>query len=513
MSVTTLNQSRPKESLRGHVDVLIVGAGISGIGLGHYLVTTQPGKTFAILEGRDAIGGTWDLFRYPGIRSDSDLHTFGFEFKPWTSENAIADADEILDYLHEAIEQDDLARRIYLNHKVVRADFNSETALWTVKCERDGEKWDITCGFLFSACGYYDYAGGYAPHFEGQEDFKGVIVHPQFWPEDLAYADKEVVVIGSGATAVTLIPAMADKTGHITMLQRSPSYVMPQPRKDPIANRLRKLLSEKAAYRATRRFNIGKQRAIYKACLRYPALMRRVIRSFNTKALPEGYDVDTHFNPAYNPWEQRLCAVPDGDLFRSIRKGQASVVTDKIVRFTPTGILLASGRELAADIIVTATGLQLLAFGGVALSVDGEAVDLPTCVAYKGMMLSGVPNFAFAIGYTNSSWTLKVDLVCEHLCRMLAYMDRRGYTTVVPVLDDPTIHRRPLLDFSAGYVLRSLDKFPKQGTSGPWTVAMDYRSDLQRLRKAPVEDAALSFGTATHATAAAGATAQPQHHD
>ena len=504
---TTLLKDRPVEPLTGHVDVLIVGAGISGIGLGHYLVNRLPGKTFAIVDSRDAIGGTWDLFRYPGIRSDSDLHTFGYEFKPWTSDNAIADADEILKYLHEAIDEDGLARRIHLHHKVLRADFASETARWTVTLERDGKSWEVTCDFLFAATGYYDYTAGYTPHFEGREEFEGVVVHPQAWPADLDYAGKKVVVIGSGATAVTLIPAMASTAAHITMLQRSPSYVMPLPRKDPIANGLRKLLPEKAAYAAARRFNIGKQRFIYNLCQRRPRLARRLIRAINVKALPEGYDVDTHFNPAYNPWDQRMCAVPDADLFRAIGQGKASVVTDRIVRFTKNGILLESGRELAADIIVTATGLQLLAFGGITLSVDGTPVDLADCLAYKGLMLSGVPNFAFAIGYTNSSWTLKVDLVCEHLCRLLAYLDQHGFTSVVPVADDPAVQRRPLLDFSAGYVLRSMDGFPKQGSSGPWTIAMDYWSDFERLRKGPVEDAALRFATVDRASARAGAAA------
>jgi cation diffusion facilitator CzcD-associated flavoprotein CzcO len=505
MSVTSLDQARPTAPLTGHVDVLIVGAGISGIGLGHYLVTKQPGRSFAMVDSRDAIGGTWDLFRYPGIRSDSDLHTFGYAFKPWTSDNAIADAHEILDYLREVVRDDDLARRIHFRHKVLRADFSNRTAQWTVTLESDGRQWDVTCDVLFSACGYYDYAGGYTPHFEGQQDFKGAIVHPQAWPEDLDYAGKKVVVIGSGATAVTLIPAMAPTAGHITMLQRSPSYVMPLPRKDPIANGLRKVLPGELAYRVTRKLNVGRQRLIYSASRRYPKQVRRLIRKFNVSALPEGYDVDTHFNPTYNPWDQRMCAVPDADLFRAISKGKASVVTDKIVRFTKTGILLESGRELEADVIVTATGLNLQAFGGITLSVDGQQVDLHECLAYKSMMLSGIPNFAFAIGYTNSSWTLKVDLVCEHLMRMLAYMDQHGYTTVVPVADDPTIARRPLLDFAAGYVLRSLDTFPQQGDSGPWAVAMDYKSDRERLINGPVSDAALRFSTADRAAVGSGA--------
>ena len=505
MSVATLEQTRPKTPLTGHVDVLIVGAGISGLGLGHHLVTKQPGRTFAIVDGRDAIGGTWDLFRYPGIRSDSDLHTFGYEFKPWTSKNAIADADEILDYLYEVVDENDLGRRIYFQHKVVRAAFSTDTALWTVTLEGGGKTWEITCGWLFGATGYYDYASGYTPHFEGREDFAGQIVHPQFWPEDLDYKGKNIVVIGSGATAVTLIPAMASEAGHITMLQRSPSYVMPQPRKDPIANGLRKVLPDKAAYAAARRFNIGRGRFIYNLCQRNPKLARKIIRTLNVKSLPAGYDVDTHFNPKYNPWDQRLCAVPDADLFRAISKGKASVVTDKIVRFTTNGILLESGKELPADIIITATGLNMKLFGGIEVSVDGEVKNAHDSLIYKSFMLSGIPNFAFAFGYTNSSWTLKVDLVCDHLCRLLAYMDQHGYTSVVPVDDDPTLAKRPMLDFDAGYILRGRDQFPQQGSSGPWTVEMDYWADHARLRKGPVEDAALRFSTASRTPAIAGA--------
>jgi monooxygenase len=505
MSVASFNTTRPKDSLTGHVDVLVVGAGISGLGLGHYLVTQLPGKTFAIVDSREAIGGTWDLFRYPGIRSDSDLHTFGYEFKPWTSDNAIADAHEILSYLHEVIEEDGLARRIYMHHRVIRADFSTETAQWTVTLERDGKRWDVTCDWLFGATGYYDYSAGHAPHFEGQEDFEGRIVHPQFWPEDLDYAGKKVVVIGSGATAVTLIPAMADKAAHLTMLQRSPSYVMPLPRKDPIANTLRKVLPAKAAYAATRRFNIGKGRFIYNLCQRNPKLARKLIRKINITALPKDFDVDTHFNPVYDPWDQRLCAVPDADLFRTISKGKASVVTDKITRFTKTGILLESGRELDADIIVTATGLKLQLFGGIEVCVDGQLKNAHDSLVYKSFMLSGIPNMAFIFGYTNSSWTLKVGLVCDHLCRLISYMDRHGYTTVTPVADDATISRRPMLDFPAGYILRSLAEFPQQGTSGPWTIEMDYWADHQRLRKGAVEDPALRFSTAARATVAAGA--------
>ena len=505
MTVSTLHQVRPTGPFTGHVDVLVVGAGISGIGLGHYLRTELPGKSFAIVDSRDAIGGTWDLFRYPGIRSDSDLHTFGYEFKPWTNDNAIADAHEILNYLHEVIDENDLARRIYLHHKVVRANFDTATAQWTVTLERDDQQWEVTCDFLFGATGYYDYASGYTPRFEGQDDFEGTIVHPQAWPEDLDYTNKNVVVIGSGATAVTLIPAMADDTAHITMLQRSPSYVMPLPRKDPIANTLRKVLPAKAAYAATRRFNIGKGRFIYNLCQKQPNLAKRIIRAANVKFLPEGYEVNTHFKPDYNPWDQRLCAVPDADLFKVIAKGKASVVTDKIARFTKTGILLESGRELPADIIVTATGLNVKLFGGIEVSVDGEVKDPSESLVYKAFMLSGIPNLAFMFGYTNSSWTLKVGLVCDHLCRILRYMDQHGYTTVVPVADDPRMKTRPMLDFDAGYILRAADSLPRQGDSGPWTIEMDYWADHARLRKAPVEDAALRFSAADRAAAGAGA--------
>ncbi|MGV0991230.1 MAG: flavin-containing monooxygenase [Mycobacterium sp.] len=505
MSVTTLNQTRPTEPLTGHVDVLIVGAGISGIGLAHYLVTMQPGRSFAIVDTRDTIGGTWDLFRYPGIRSDSDLHTFGYEFKPWTSKNAIADAHEILSYMHEVVEDDGLGKRMFFQHKVIRADFNTDTAQWTVTLERDGKQWQVTSDWLFGATGYYDYAAGHRPHFEGEEDFSGTIVHPQFWPEDLDYQGKNVVVIGSGATAVTLIPAMADDTAHITMLQRSPTYVMPLPKRDPVANGLQKVLPSKVAYKLTRGLNKGRQRFIYNLGQNHPKVARRIIRFLNEAALPKGYDIDTHFNPSYKPWDQRLCAVPDNDLFKAISKGKAEVVTDKIVRFTKTGILLASGRELAADIIVTATGLKLLPFGGIAVSVDGAAKDAHEALVYKSFMLSGIPNMAFSFGYTNSSWTLKVDLVCEHLCRLMSYMDQHGYTTVVPVCDDPTIEKRPMLDFPAGYISRAIDQFPQQGTTGPWTVEMNFRADAARLRKGPVEDAALRFSAPARSVATSGA--------
>jgi cation diffusion facilitator CzcD-associated flavoprotein CzcO len=478
-----------------HVDVLIVGAGISGIGAGCHLTRNLPGKSFAMLEARDAIGGTWDLFRYPGIRSDSDLHTFGYEFKPWTREKAIADAHEIVDYLREAVDEYDLAPHIRFGCKLLRADWSSQDARWTAHVQRTatGETFELTCGVLFSGTGYYDYEAGYTPEFAGREDFEGTIVHPQAWPEDLDYDGKRVVVIGSGATAVTLIPAMADGAAHVTMLQRSPSYVMSLPAKDPIANGLRRLLPDTLAYRLTRRLNVARQRLVYSVSRRHPRFVRRLIRELTKRQLPKGYDVDTHFRPRYNPWDERLCVVPDGDLFTAISTGDASVVTDRIERFTSGGILLESGAELEADVIVTATGLNLLAFGGMQLTVDGAPVELNETLAYKSMMLSGVPNFAFAVGYTNSSWTLKIDLVCEHLCRLLAYMDASGRDTVVPVADDPTVERRPMLDFNAGYVQRAVTRFPQQGSHGPWTVEMSFAADRARLRNGPVVDPALHF--------------------
>jgi len=489
-TVTPLHQTD-----RDHVDVLIVGAGISGIGAAYHLKTRLPGKSFAILEGREAIGGTWDLFRYPGIRSDSDLHTFGYEFKPWTDKHAIAPADAILDYLRETVEENDIGRHIRFGHKVLGASWSTDDARWTVRVRRTdgGEPFELTCAVLFSAAGYYDYAAGFTPHFEGSEDFAGTILHPQQWPEDLDYAGKRVVVIGSGATAITLVPAMTDKAAHVTMLQRSPSYVITLPGQDPIANGLRRVFSDERAYALTRRLNIMRQRLVYDLSQRYPRVVRALLRAATKHQLPDGCDVDTHFKPSYDPWDQRLCVVPDGDLFKAIRAGRASVVTDRIERFTERGIQLASGAELEADIIVTATGLNLLALGGMELTVDGTDVQVGETLTYKSMMLSGVPNFAFAVGYTNSSWTLKVDLVCEHLCRMLAHMDSRGYDTMLPVNDDPSIERRPLLDFQAGYVQRAIDRFPKQGSRGPWTVAMNYAADRKRLRHGPVEDPALRF--------------------
>ena len=481
-----------------HVDVLIVGAGISGIGCAHYLQKHHPQRSYAILEARERIGGTWDLFRYPGIRSDSDLHTFGFEFKPWRSEHAIAGGAEILRYIREAAAQDGIDSRIRTGHRVVAAAWSGEQARWTVEVERGaeaGETTRITCDWLFAGTGYYRYDGGHTPELPGIERFEGQVVHPQQWPEDLDYGGRRVVVIGSGATAMTLVPAMAAGAAHVTMLQRSPSYVVSLPSRDGLANLAGRLLGAERGYALTRRKNIAIQTGFYRFCRRHPGLARRLIRRLAIRQLPDGYPVDTHFKPSYDPWSQRVCIVPDGDLFGAIRRGVASVVTDRIATFTATGIVLASGRELEADIVVTATGLRLLPLGGIALSVDGAPVELPHTLAYKGMMLGDVPNFTFLVGYTNASWTLKVGLVCEHLMRLLAHMDAHGLDTATPTPDrEAHEHTRPLLDFSAGYVLRAVGEFPRQGTDAPWQLAMDPNVDRAVLRDGPVEDPALRFG-------------------
>jgi monooxygenase len=488
-----------------HVDVLIVGAGVSGIGAAYHLQDQQPDKTYAVLEARDAIGGTWDLFRYPGIRSDSDLHTFGYAFKPWTDEKAIADGPSIKAYVEETAREHGIDRRIRFGHRVHRAAWSSEDARWTVEVERvaTGETFTMTARWLFCASGYYRYDEAFTPHFAGVEDFEGQVIHPQFWPEDLDYAGKRVVVIGSGATAMTLVPAMAREAGHVTLLQRSPTYVLPVPSRDRLANKLREKLGEQRAYRIVRRKNIWLQAAVYKLSRRFPNLVRKLIRKVNEKQVGDTLDVDVHFKPTYDPWDQRLCAVPDGDLYDELRAGTASMVTDRIERFTTTGIRLESGQELDADIVITATGLNLLAFGGLELEVDGAAVDLPDTVAYKTMMLSGVPNFVYAIGYTNASWTLKVDLVCERFCRMIAHADEVGADACVPEVDDPDMPLKPLLDFQAGYVLRALDRFPKQGEQEPWLIAMSYAKDAKDLRTGPVDDGTLRFFAAAPATAPA----------
>jgi monooxygenase len=497
--VTALTENPSDAPAIEHLHVLIVGAGISGIGCAYYLQKRHPQRSYAILEARERIGGTWDLFRYPGIRSDSDLHTFGFEFKPWSSEYAIADGAEILDYIHEAAHEHGIEQRIRTGRRVTAAQWSSEQARWTVTVEQveTGEQSQITCSWLFTGTGYYHYDHGYTPEFPGIESFNGQIVHPQQWPEQLDYDGKRVVVIGSGATAVTLIPAMAERTAEITMLQRSPSYIMSLPQKDPLANLASRILGPARGYALTRRKNIALQTGFYKFCQRFPKQARALIRRLTVRQLPEGYPVDEHFRPRYDPWDQRVCIVPNGDLFRAIRSGKAEIVTDTIAGFTPSGITLSCGRELEADIVITATGLRLLPLGGISFTVDGRPVELPSTLAYKGMMLSGIPNFAFLVGYTNASWTLKVGLVCEHFMRLLSYMDAHGYDQVTPTPDPHALdHTRPLLDFTAGYVTRAVADFPRQGTHAPWQLAMNPNVDRAVLRGGPVEDPALRFAVA-----------------
>jgi monooxygenase len=477
-----------------HLDVLIVGAGISGISAAWHLQKRCPTKSYAVLESRANLGGTWDLFKYPGIRSDSDMFSLGFRFRPWTSEKAIADGPSILSYLEDTAAEFGIDKHIRYRHKVIAADWSDAENQWTVRVDRDGEEVDTTCSFLFACSGYYNYDQGYSPQFPGSEDFGGPILHPQHWPEDLDYQDKKIVVIGSGATAVTLIPALANSgAGHVTMLQRSPSYIGALPDVDTFAARMMRTLPPKPAYMITRWKNILFQSAQYRISRRFPNFMRNTLLTMAKRRLPEGYDVEKHFGPRYKPWDQLLCLAPNGDLFRTIRHGKADVVTDTIDRFTKTGIELNSGDELQTDIIVTATGLNLRLFGGAAILRNGMPVELTETMAYKGMLLSGMPNMAFTIGYTNASWTLKADLVSEFVCRVLNYMDANGYDTVVPEHPGDAVEERPLMDFTPGYVLRALDSLPKAGARSPWRLKQNYLLDLRLIRHGRVDDQALRF--------------------
>ena len=473
-----------------HVDVLIVGAGLSGIGAACHLTHGCPGKTFAILEAREAIGGTWDLFRYPGIRADSDMFTLGYSFRPWTEGKAIAEGAAIRSYVHDTARDHAVEDAIRFNHRVVRADWSGEDSRWTVEAERTdtGETVTFTCSFLFGCTGYYRYDEGYLPDFEGRERFAGPIVHPQHWPDELDYDGKRVVVIGSGATAVTLVPAMAERAAHVTMLQRSPSYVVTLPAEDSLAKLLQRLLPARAAYALVRWKNVMLTMLSFNLSRWRPQLVRSMIRRGVQKQLPAGYDVDTHFNPRYDPWRQRLCLVPDSDLFEAIGNGSASVVTDAVDTFTETGVRLASGAEIEADVIVTATGLNLLLLGGIDVSLDGEPVDFSRTVAYKGMMICGVPNLAVTLGYTNASWTLKCDLVAQYVCRLLNHMDEHGYGVCTPAPPDPRLPLEPFIDFSSGYVLRSIDALPKQGVTSPWRLHQNYFRDVRLLKRGPVDD-------------------------
>ncbi len=474
--------------------MLIVGAGLSGIGAACHLQGNCPGKSYAILEARECSGGTWDLFKYPGIRSDSDMYTLGYSFRPWSQLKSIADGPAILDYVRQVAVEHGVEAKIHFNHRVVRAEWSSADARWSVEATRgaEGESVRISCNFLFLCSGYYRYDEGYTPDFPGSERFAGPIVHPQHWDESIDYTGKRVVVIGSGATAVTLVPSMAERAAHVTMLQRSPTYIVSLPAEDPLAKQLRRFLPSRVSAPIMRWKNVLLTMASFQLSRRRPRLMKGLIRKGLERQLPAGYDIDRHFSPDYNPWDQRLCLVPNGDLFESIAAGRASVVTDRIETFTEDAIKLVSGAELEADVIVTATGLNLLALGGMQFAVDGREVVLSDTMSYKGMMLSGVPNMAFAVGYTNASWTLKCDLVCEYVCRLLNHMDEGGFSQCA-ASRDPRVSERPFIDFSSGYVQRSIEHFPKQGSKAPWKLHQNYPLDILNMRFGSVDDGVMEF--------------------
>ena len=500
-STATTNASAPAGQIAGHLDVLVIGAGISGICAGFHLQTQCPGKSYAILEARNAIGGTWDLFRYPGLRSDSDLYTLGFSFRPWTGDKAIADGASILTYVRETAAEFGIDKRIRFGHRAVSASWNSNDALWTVDVETATGVTRLTCGFIYVGAGYYDYDKGYLPHWPGTERFGGALIHPQSWPDDLDYANKKVVVIGSGATAVTLVPEMARSAAHVTMLQRSPTYIVALPSRDAIADWLRARLPARLAHGLTRWKNVLLGMFFYQFARRKPdAMTQRILGGVRAHLGPD-YDVATHFTPRYKPWDQRLCLVPDGDLFHAIRKGRVAVETDAIETFTETGLQLTSGKHLDADIIVAATGLQLKMMGGMTLTVDGHAVEAPKTMLYKGMLLSDVPNLAVAIGYTNASWTLKCELTARFVCRLIKHMDARGDAWCMARRTQQTT-TAPAIDFTSGYIQRAHDILPQQGDRKPWRLYQNYVLDLAALRYGRLDDGTLQFGRARNRQAA-----------
>ena len=478
-----------------HFDVLVVGAGLSGIAAGYYLQTQLPQKSYVILEGRGTLGGTWDLFRYPGIRSDSDMFTLGYSFRPWREKKSIADGPSILAYMQDTAREFGIDRNIRFHQRVQSASWSSDEARWTVDVlvGPDNQTKRYSCNFLYTCAGYYRYDEGYTPVFPGRDDFQGQIIHPQHWPENLDYRGKRVVVIGSGATAMTLVPSMSDDAEHVTMVQRSPTYVLSLPSVDRVANKLRELLPLKTAGAIARWKQATLATAFYQVSRRAPNAMRKILRKGLEVGLPADFDIDKHFNPQYAPWDQRLCVIPDSDLFRAIRKGKVSIVTDRIRTFTKTGILLESGTELPADIIVTATGLQLLACGGISVVVDGQAVDITKSLIYKGLMISDIPNFALCAGYVNASWTLRAELSTNYVCRLLKHMDKHGYRRCVPRANENTVGTRPLLDLSAGYVQRAADKFPKQAEKLPWYYPQNYFIDSAVMRLGKVDDGVMKF--------------------
>ena len=484
-----------KES-QNHFDVIIVGAGLSGIGAAHHLTTKCPNHSFAILEARERIGGTWDLFKYPGIRSDSDMYTMGYNFRPWLDEKALADGPAILQYIKDTAKEGGYEDKIRYNHKITNANWSSEKSQWEIDITLPSkEVVSYTCGFLFACCGYYNYDAGYTPDYKNKDAFKGTFVHPQHWPEGLDYSDQKVVVIGSGATAVTIVPEMSKKAEKVTMLQRSPTYIMTVPGKDRLANFMNAVFPKKFSYLFTRWRKISMGLLFYKACRKWPKTLGRLLVKGMKKELEESNleNLDKHLTPRYNPWEQRLCAVPDGDLFESVKLGKADIVTDHIDQFTEKGILLQSGKELEADVIVSATGLVVRFLGGMAMSIDGKEMDTSERMIYRGMMFSDIPNMAQAFGYTNASWTLKCDLTCDYVCRLLNHMRKNNLKVVTPIVKDKNIQEEPLLDFNSGYVVRALDQLPKQGSKKPWKVFQNYFLDLISFKYSSLNDKALEY--------------------
>lgn len=478
------------------LDVLIVGAGLSGIGTAYWLQNQCPTKQYAILEAREAIGGTWDLFRYPGIRSDSDMHTMGYAFKPWANPKSISDGASIRDYIRETARENGIDQHIRFGYKVVGASWSTAEACWTIETEQvaTGLRHQLRTRFLYMCSGYYSYEEAHRPTFDGEADFRGSIVLPQFWPKDLDYTGRRVVVVGSGATAVTLVPTMAESAAHVTMLQRSPTYITTLPSEDVVAKFLRRVLPGQLAYGITRWKNVLLGMLFYRIARSFPNYVKKSLMKIAAQELGPGHAVDPHFSPTYKPWDQRLCVVPDGDLFKAIRAGRASVVTDGIDRFTANGLLLKSGQEVKADVVVLATGLKMKLFGGLEVSVDGKLLQANQLMAYKGMMLSDVPNLAIAFGYTNASWTLKTDLTAGYVCRLLRYMDRHNYAIAVP-------HRQtdvqpiPFLSFSSGYVQRASDMLPQQGSRRPWQVYQNYLMDMLTIRYSKLDDGVLQFSS------------------
>jgi monooxygenase len=481
-----------------HFDVVIVGAGLSGIGAGYHLQKNCPGKSYAILEAREDMGGTWDLFRYPGIRSDSDMHTLGYKFKPWLADKAIAEGPAILDYIHETASENGIEKNIRYQHRVTRASWSSDNATWTVDVQRGDQADSFTCNYLLMCAGYYRYKEGFTPDFPGRERFQGEIVHPQLWPEDLDYKGKKVVIIGSGATAVTLLPVMATEAAHVVMLQRSPTYMFSRPFKDALANFLRKILPADWAYAITRWKNITMQNHFYKKTRTQPDKVRKLLLDNMRKELGPDFDIETHFTPSYNPWDQRMCLVPDSDMFESLKSGKASVVTDQIESFTETGIQLKSGQQLEADIIVTATGLNMVIMGEAEFVVDGVPVNFGNTWTYEGHMYSGVPNLVNTFGYINASWTLRADITAEYFCRLVNHMDAIGARQVTPTLreQDANMKARPWIDdFSSGYMQRVMHLFPKQGDHEPWLNTQDYDRDKKMFASDTFDDGALVFSS------------------